>query len=85
VPQLDQAEHALLAASVVEISGPPPEVHREMVAVERAWQKLDAQGKAVRFGTGADGRVSVELTDSHGRALDVLGPLGLFRLLNLAG
>jgi hypothetical protein len=37
----------------------------------------------VRFGTGADGRVSVELTDTAGHALDAIGPAGLFRLLEL--
>jgi len=31
--------------------------------------------------TSADGRVSVELTDATGNALDVIGPSGLFRLL----
>ena len=44
-----------------------------------------AQGREVRFGTRPDGRVSVELTDiASGRALDEIGPIGLFRLLNLA-
>ena len=81
---LARAERALSLGSVERLEGPPTEVLREMLAAERAWQNLAAQGRAVRFGTGADGRVSIELTDSDGHALDELGPIGLFRLLKTA-
>ena len=60
-----------MSGSVVHLSGPPPEVQREMAAAALAWNDLAAQGREVRFGTGRDGRVSIELTDSRsGRALD---------------
>jgi hypothetical protein len=81
---LARAEHARFSGSVESFEGPPPEVQREMVEAERAWNNLAAQGRAVRFGTGADGRVSVALTDSSGRPLDMIGPIGLFRLLKAA-
>ncbi len=55
-----------------------------MLAAARVWQTLAAQGKELRFGQSADGRVSVELIDSSGRALDVIGPSGLFQLLQQA-
>jgi hypothetical protein len=42
---------------------------------------LAAQGQELRFVTAADGRVSVELTDSAGHQLSVIGPADLFRLL----
>jgi hypothetical protein len=61
--------------------GPPPEVQRELDAAARVSQMLAAQGRELRFVTSADGRVSVELTDAAGQALDVIGPSGLFRLL----
>lgn len=80
---LARAERALRSPTVESFEGPPPEVQREMVAAERAWRSLAAQGREVRFGTGADGRVSIELTDRSGRAVAV-GPLGLFHLLNIA-
>ena len=80
---LARAERSLLSTSVESFEGPPPEVQREMVAAQRAWRSLAAQGREVRFGTRADGRVSIELTDRSGRAVDV-GPVALFRLLNLA-
>ena len=51
-----------------------------MAAAARLWQTLAAQGKELRFDQAADGRVSVELVDISGR-LDVIGPAGLFRLL----
>jgi hypothetical protein len=55
-----------------------------MAKAELASQNLAEQGREVRFETGADGRVSVELTDSAGRSVDVIGPAGLFRLLKLS-
>jgi hypothetical protein len=54
-----------------------------MAEAARACQALAAQGKELRFDRSADGRVSVELTDVSGRPLDVIGPSGLFRLLQL--
>jgi hypothetical protein len=63
------------------LEGPPPEVQLELDAAARVCQTLAAQGKELRFGTGADGRVSVELTDSAGHEVDVIGTDGLFRLL----
>lgn len=81
---LARAEQALMTGSVVPFEGPPPEVQREMAAAERAWRNLAAQGREVRFGTGRDGRVSIELTDMAGHQLDKIGPVGLFRLLKLA-
>lgn len=81
---LARAERVVMTGSVVPFEGPPPEVQREMVAAQRAWRNLAAQGREVRFGTGADGRVSVELTDRAGDRVDHIGPIGLFRLLKLA-
>lgn len=81
---LARAERAFAAGVVTPIGGPPPEVQREMAQAERAWQELAETGREVRFGTGADGRVSVELTDMAGHSLEPLGPVGLFRLLRLA-
>jgi hypothetical protein len=81
---LARAEQADLRAPV-NLSGPPPEVQREMDEAARAWSDLAAQGREVRFGTGEDGRVSIELTDSRsGLALHRLAPAGLFLLLGLA-
>ena len=75
-----------MGGSVQRFSGPPPEVQREMADAARAWSDLAAQGREVRFGTGPDGRVWIELTDSRsGRALRRIAPAGLFKLLNLAG
>ena len=81
---LARAECAALSNSVASFGGPPPEVQRELREAERAGHNLAAQGREVRFATGADGRVSVELTDSYGHPLDVIGPIGLFRLLKTA-
>lgn len=52
-----------------------------MADAARACQTLAAEGKELRFARTADGRVSVELIDGSGRALDVIGPSGLFALL----
>jgi hypothetical protein len=82
---LARAERAFAAGGVTPLEGPPPEVQRELAQAERAWQRLAAQGREVRFGTGADGRVSVELTDMAGHRVEPIGPAGLFRLLKLAG
>ena len=79
-----RAQRALRIVPAAPLDGPPPEVQREMLAAARVWQTLAAQGKELRFGQSADGRVSVELTDSSGRALDVIGPSGLFQLLRQA-
>ena len=76
-----RAQRTLVSVPTAPLDGPPPEVEREMLAAARVWQTLAAQGKELRFGQRADGRVSVELTDTSGRALDVIGPSGLFRLL----
>jgi hypothetical protein len=82
---LARAEQAELRATPAQLSGPPPEVQREMAEADRAWRDLAARGREVRFGTGPDGRVSIELTDSRsGRSLSHLAPAGLFALLNLA-
>jgi hypothetical protein len=82
---LARAERADLRGTPAHFSGPPPEVQREMAEAARAWSDLAAQGREVRFGTGPDGRVSIELTDSRsGRALHALAPAGLFVLLGLA-
>jgi hypothetical protein len=79
--QAKRAQRAISSSQAAALDGPPPEVQREMVAAARVWQALAAQGKELRFGRSADGRVSVELTDTSGRALDVIGPSGLFLLL----
>ena len=79
-----RAQRTLMAVPTAPVDGPPPEVQREMLAAARVWQTLAAQGKELRFGHSADGRVSVELIDSSGRALDAIGPSGLFRLLQQA-
>jgi hypothetical protein len=79
-----RAKRAQRAFAISALDGPPPEVEREMAAALRVWQSLAAQGKELRFGTGHDGAVTVELTDSSGRALDTIGPAGLFRLLSQA-
>jgi hypothetical protein len=76
-----RAQGVLPRTSRRAIDGPPPEVQRELDAAARISQTLAAQGKELRFGTDADGRVSVELTDSAGHEIDVIGPDGLFRLL----
>jgi hypothetical protein len=81
---LARVERAMHDGAVEPLEGPPPEVRREMLAAERAWESLAAQGREVRFETGADGRVSIELTDRTGRALDVIRADRLFRLLKLA-
>lgn len=60
---------------------PPPEVERELAEAALACQTLAAQGKELRFDRNADGRVSVELIDVSGCALDVIGPTALFALL----
>lgn len=80
-----RAKRAQRVLDATASAGPPPEVEREMAVAARMWQSLAAQGKELRFGTGTDGRVSVELTDRSGRAVDVIGPAGLFRLLSQAG
>jgi hypothetical protein len=79
-----RAQRTLMSVPAAPLDGPPPEVQREMLAAARMWQTLAAQGKELRFGQSADGRVSVELTDSSGHALDVIGPSGLFQLLQQA-
>jgi hypothetical protein len=61
--------------------GPPPEVQRELDAAARVTQVLADQDRELRFITGGDGRVSVELTDSAGHPLGVIGPSDLFALL----
>ena len=81
---LARVERAMHEGSVEPLEGPPPEVKREMLAADRAWESLAAQGREVRFGTGTDGRVSIELTDRSGRAVDVIRADRLFRLLKLA-
>jgi len=80
---LARVEREMHEGSVEPLEGPPPEVKREMLAADRAWESLAAQGREVRFGTGEDGRVSIELTDRSGRAVDVIRADGLFRLLKL--
>ena len=55
-----------------------------MDAAARIAARLAEQGKELRFGRGADGRVSVELADAAGHR-DAIGPSGLFQLLKRAG
>src|SRR5579863_9556281 len=81
---LARVERELHEGSVEPLEGPPPEVKREMVAADEAWESLAAQGREVRFGRGKDGRVSIELTDRTGKAVDVIRADRLFRLLKLA-
>jgi hypothetical protein len=81
---LARVERELHEGSVEPLEGPPPEVKREMVAAELAWESLAAEGREVRFGRGKDGRVSIELTDRTGKAVDVIRADRLFRLLKLA-
>lgn len=76
-----RAQGLLASRRRAPIDGPPPEVQRELDAAARVSEMLAAQGRELRFVTSADGRVSVELTDATGNALDVIGPSGLFRLL----
>jgi hypothetical protein len=76
-----RAQGLLVSRRRAPFDGPPPEVQRELDAAARVSQMLAAQGRELRFVTSADGRVSVELTDAAGQALDVIGPSGLFRLL----
>jgi hypothetical protein len=78
-----RARRAASSSPATALDAPPPEVQREMAEAARACQALAAQGKELRFDRSADGRVSVELTDVSGRPLDVIGPSGLFRLLQL--
>jgi hypothetical protein len=79
--QAKRAQRAFATSHAAALDGPPPEVQRELVAAAGVWQALAAQGKELRFRRSADGRVSVELTDCSSRAVDVIGPSGLFRLL----
>ena len=81
---LARAEREMHEGSVEPLEGPPPEVKREMVAADLAWESLAAQGREVRFGKGKDGRVSIELTDGAGHAVGVIRADRLFRLLKLA-
>jgi hypothetical protein len=76
-----RAQGVLASAPPPPLGTPPPEVQRELAAAVLASQRLAAQGKELRFETGADGRVSVELTDTAGRPLGVLGPSALFQLI----
>jgi hypothetical protein len=80
---LSRVLRRLRFGSVEQLEGPPPEVQREMITAERASQSLAEQGREVRFATDAEGHVSIELTDSAGHPVDVIGPRGLFRLLKL--
>jgi hypothetical protein len=77
-----RAQRRALAGSSALPDRPPPEVRREMAAAASASQTLAAQGQELRFGRSRDGRVSVELTDTAGRALCAIGPAELFRLLS---
>jgi hypothetical protein len=77
-----RAQGVLASRRRVPLDGPPPEVQRELDAAAHVSQMLAAQGKELRFATSADGRVSVELTDTAGHSLDIIGPSGLFRLLS---
>jgi len=58
----------------------PPEVQREMLA-QRACGTPRRQGKELRFRQTRTPR-SVELIDTSGRALDVIGTLGCFSCSN---
>jgi hypothetical protein len=76
-----RAQGVLPGAPRRSLDGPPPDVQLELDAAARVSQTLAAEGKELRFATGADGRVSVELTDTTGHEIDVIGPAGLFALL----
>jgi len=76
-----RAQGVLAGRRRVSLDTPPPEVQRELDAAAHVSQMLAAQGRELRFGMSADGRVSVELIDTTGHSLDVIGPDGLFRLL----
>ena len=81
---LARVEREMHEGSVEPLEGPPPEVKREMLAADLAWESLAAQGREVRFDKGEDGRVSIELTDHSGHAVGVIRADRLFRLLKLA-
>ena len=81
---LARVEREMHEGSLEPLEGPPPEVKREMLAADRAWESLAAEGREVRFAKGKDGRVSIEVTDRTGNAVDVIRADGLFRLLKLA-
>jgi hypothetical protein len=76
-----RAQRRALACSNALPDSAPPEVQREMAAAASVSRTLAAQGRELRFGRSRDGRVSVELTDTAGRALCAIGPSELFRLL----
>ena len=76
-----RAQGLLASRRRVPTDGPPAELQRELDSAARVSQMLEAQGRELRFVTGADGRVLVELTDASGTALNVIGPSELFRLL----
>jgi hypothetical protein len=76
-----RAQGLLASTRRAPLDGPSPELQRELDAAARVTQVLAAQGRELRFVTGGDGRVSVELTDSAGHPLRVIGPSDLFRLL----
>jgi hypothetical protein len=76
-----RAQRGASRRSASAFEGPPPEVEREMDAAASASRILAEQGQELRFGRDPDGRVSVELTDTSGRALYAIGPSELFRLL----
>jgi len=76
-----RAQGLLVSTRRAPLDGPPPELQRELEAAARVMELLAAQGQELRFVTAADGRVSVELTDSAGHQLSVIGPADLFRLL----
>ena len=76
-----RARRAASSSVAATLHVPPPEVERELAEAALACQTLAAQGKELRFDRNADGRVSVELIDVSGCALDVIGPTALFALL----
>ncbi len=76
-----RAQGLLASPRRVPLDGPSPELQRELDDAARVTQVLAAQGQEIRFVTAPNGRVSVELTDSAGHPLSVIGPDDLFRLL----
>jgi hypothetical protein len=78
VPTAASQRRAPVAADSAEISteipaSPPPEVLDAIGAAARRYDELLAQGRELRFRTGADG-LAIELRDADGALLRTLRP-----------